>query len=75
MVQGLLGAGVACGLVWTGKNLWRSKVIGSFGSTLSFDSLQASASQFRGVLILLLVIGAVAGSVASAIASSRFLDV
>jgi cell division transport system permease protein len=75
MVQGLLGAATACGLVWTGKNLWRSKVIGSFGSQLSFDRLQATPAQFRSVIILLLVIGAVAGSVASAIASSRFLDV
>ncbi len=75
MVQGLLGAAIACGLVWTGKNLWRSKVIGSFGSQLNFDTLQATAGQFRNVIILLLVIGAVAGSVASAIASSRFLDV
>jgi cell division transport system permease protein len=75
MVQGLLGAAMACGLVWTGKNLWRSKVIGSFGSQLSFDRLQATAGQFRGVIILLLVIGGVAGSVASAIASGRFLDV
>jgi cell division protein FtsX len=74
-VQGLLGAAIACGLVWTGKNLWRSKVIGSFGSQLNFDTLQATAGQFRSVIILLLVIGAVAGSVASAIASSRFLDV
>ena len=75
MVQGLFGAAIACGLVWTGNNLWRSKVIGSFSSSLSFDSLQASPSQFRLVMLLLLAIGAVAGSVASAIASSRFLDV
>jgi cell division transport system permease protein len=75
MVQGLLGAATACGLVWTGKNLWRSKVLGSFGSQLSFERLQATEGQFRSVIILLLVIGAVAGSVASAIASSRFLDV
>lgn len=75
MVQGLLGALVACGLVWTGKNLWRSQVIGSFNASLSFNSLQATASQFRGVLLLLLAIGAIAGSVASALASSRFLDV
>jgi cell division transport system permease protein len=75
MVQGLFGAIVACGLVWFGKNLWRSKVLGSFGASLSFDNLQATAGQFRGVVLLLLFIGAFAGAVASAVASSRFLDV
>jgi cell division transport system permease protein len=75
MVQGLFGATVACAIVWVGKNLWRSKVIGSFGSSLSFENLQATAVQFRGVMLLLLAIGAIAGAFASAIASSRFLDV
>jgi cell division transport system permease protein len=75
MVQGLFGAMVACSIVWLGKNLWRSKVIGSFGSSLSFENLQATAGQFRGVVVLLLVIGALAGALASAVASSRFLDV
>jgi cell division transport system permease protein len=75
MVQGLFGAMVACSIVWLGNNLWRSRVIGSFGSSLSFQNLQATAGQFRGVMLLLLAIGAIAGALASAVASGRFLDV
>jgi cell division transport system permease protein len=75
MIQGVIGAIVACGLVWFGNKTWRDKVLTGFDSKVNLDNLQATAGQFRSTAVLLLVIGTVAGAIASAVAASRFLDV
>ena len=75
VVQGAVGAGLACVMVWVGRNLWSQKVLASFGSSLSFENLQATDAQFQFICIMLLLVGVLAGAVASAFAASRFLDV
>ena len=76
MVQGLFGAGLACSVVWLGKNLWKNKVIDPVrNAQFNLNTLQASQGQFIGTCRWLLLFGILAGAVASAVAATRFLDV
>jgi cell division transport system permease protein len=76
MIQGLVGALLACGVVWLGKGLWKSKVIDTVRKVqFNLDQLQASHGQFIGTCKWIVLFGVVAGAVASAVAATRFLDV
>lgn len=76
MIQGIIGAVVAIGLVWFGQNMWKTRVLSGFDSQgVTLSNLQATTSQFNTTCIILLVIGTLAGAIASAVAASRFLDV
>ncbi len=75
VAQGALGAGLACGSLWFGKNLWAGKVLNSLSSSLSFENLQATPRQFWFICILLMAAGVIAGGIVSAVAATRFLDV
>ena len=74
LIQGLLGAIVSCGGLWTLNKAWTSGVAG-FKPGTGVSSLVVPGSYVNGVMIVLLVIGAVAGGVGSGVASSKFLDV
>ena len=74
LIQGLLGAVVSCGGLWTLNKAWTSGVAG-FKPGTGVSSLVVPGSYVNGVMIVLLVIGAVAGGVGSGVASSKFLDV
>ena len=74
LVQGLLGALVSCGGLWTLNKAWTSGVAG-FKPGTGVSSLVVPGSYVNGVMIVLLIIGAVAGGVGSGVASSKFLDV
>jgi cell division transport system permease protein len=75
MIQGVIGAVVAVGLVWFGQRTWKTKVLAGFDKQVTLDNLQATAGQFRSTAIVLLLVGTLAGAVASAVAATRFLDV
>ncbi|GDX29244.1 cell division protein FtsX [Actinomycetes bacterium] len=74
LTQGLFGAIVSCGGLWTLNQAWTSGVAG-FKTGTGVSSLVVPGSYVSGVMIILLVIGALAGGIGSGIAASKFLDV
>lgn len=74
LVQGLVGAVVSCLGLFTLNKAWTSGVTG-FKPGTGVSSLIVPGSYVNGVMIALLLIGAVAGGVGSGVASSKFLDV
>jgi cell division transport system permease protein len=74
LIQGLVGAVVSCGGLWALNSAWASGVAG-FKPGTGVSSLVVPGSYVNGVMIMLLIIGAVAGGVGSGVASSKFLDV
>ena len=74
LIQGLLGAIVSCGGLWALNSAWTSGVAG-FKPGTGVSSLVVPGSYVNGIMIVLLIIGAVAGGVGSGVASSKFLDV
>ncbi len=76
MILGFLGASLASAAMWGFNQLWKSRVIDEAARTnLFLDQLQATPAQVNATVLILLVVGTVAGAVASAIAATRFLDV
>jgi cell division transport system permease protein len=74
LIQGLAGAIVACVAVWTANAFWKSQVIDG----VELDQLKAlvvSAGELRFVFIVVLLVGAVAGAIGSAVAVTRYLQV
>lgn len=74
LIQGLLGAIVSCGGLWVLNSAWTSGVAG-FKPGTGVSSLVVPGSYVNGVMITLLVVGALAGGIGSGVASSKFLDV
>lgn len=73
LVQGLLGGVVSCVGLWGLNTAWTGRVK-SFAD-IELAALVASGGYVRFVMIMLLLIGALAGAIGSGIAASRFLDV
>lgn len=74
LIQGLVGAVVSCAGLWGLNQAWTSGVAG-FKPGTGVSSLIVPDSYANGIMVTLLVIGAVAGAVGSGVASSKFLDV
>lgn len=74
LVQGLLGAIVSCGGLWALNSAWTNG-ISKFKSGTGVTSLVVPHGYANGVMVSLLVIGALAGGIGSGVASSKFLDV
>ena len=74
LIQGLVGALVSCGGLWALNRAWTSGVAG-FKAGTGVSSLVVPSGYVGGVMVALLIIGAVAGGVGSGVASSKFLDV
>ena len=74
LLQGLIGAVLSCGGLWVLNSAWTSGVAG-FKPGTGISSLVVPSGYLSGVMILMLLIGALAGAIGSAIAASRFLDV
>ena len=74
LLQGLIGAVLSCGGLWVLNSAWTSGVAG-FKPGTGISSLVVPSGYLSGVMILILLIGALAGAIGSAIAASRFLDV
>lgn len=74
LIQGLLGAIVSCGGLWALNSAWTTGVAG-FKPGTGVSSLIVPGSYVNGVMVALLVIGALAGGIGSGVASSKFLDV
>lgn len=74
LLQGLIGAVLSCGGLWMLNSAWTSGVAG-FKPGTGISSLVVPSGYLSGVMIVILLIGALAGAIGSAIAASRFLDV
>jgi cell division transport system permease protein len=74
LLQGLIGAVVSCGGLWALNSAWSNGVAG-FKPGTGISSLVVPSGYLSGVMVVILIIGALAGAIGSAIAASRFLDV
>lgn len=74
LVQGLAGAIVSCGGLLALNSAWTNGV-SKFKPGTGVSSLVVPGGYVNGVMIMILLVGAVAGGVGSGVASSRFLDV
>ncbi len=74
LLQGLLGALAACGGLWVLNSAWTNGVAG-FKPGTGISSLIVPSGFLSGVMLSMLILGAIVGAVGSAIAASRFLDV
>ena len=74
LIQGLAGAIVACGLLQVGNSFWTDGVA-AFGKSNGFSALVVSGGYLHFVMGGILLFGMVAGSIASGLAATRFLDV
>ncbi len=75
LLQGLAGAAIAYGVVWIGRDLIQNQVNSARNDIQLFKQFLVTSSDVAGTGILLLVVGVVVGTVGSALAVSRFLDV
>ncbi|MBK9180891.1 MAG: ABC transporter permease [Acidimicrobiales bacterium] len=74
LVQGLVGAAVACGSVFLLNNLIEARV--SDGQSLAIlQNFSVSSGEVSATAIFLVVVGVLVGTIGSGIAVSRFLDV
>jgi cell division transport system permease protein len=75
MIQGLAGAAIAFAVVSIGRGLIESRVSSARNDIQLFRQFLVTSNDVMGTGILLLVVGAIVGTVGSAVAVSRFLDV
>lgn len=73
LLQGVIGGVLACLGLWGLNSAWSGAVLDFNDSELS--ALVVTDGFARWIMLLLLLIGAIAGAVGSGIAASRFLDV
>jgi cell division transport system permease protein len=74
LVQGIVGAVAACVGVWSLNAFWKSRVIDGIEQE-QLKALVVSASELQFVFIVVLVVGALAGAIGSAVAVTRYLQV
>jgi|SRR5829696_2169457 len=74
LIQGLLGAVLACAFVWGANSFWTSSVVEKI-DVVDLQQLQVSSGDLRLTCIWLLIGGMAVGAVGSGIAVTRFLDV
>ena len=74
LLQGLIGAVLSCGGLWALNSAWTGGVAG-FKPGTGISSLVVPSGFLSAVMVVILLIGALAGAIGSAIAASRFLDV
>ena len=75
LLQGVFGAAMAFAVVWIGRSLIQDRIAGARNDIQLFKQFLVTGSDVVGTGILLLIVGVVVGTVGSALAVSRFLDV
>ncbi len=75
LVQGVIGAVAACSMVWVLRAFFQSWIQGSHSDVQLFKQFLVTGADVTGTGILLLLVGMIVGTVGSAVAVSRFLDV
>jgi cell division transport system permease protein len=75
MIQGVAGAAVAFGVVWVGRGLIENRIASARNDIQLFKQFLVTGSDVMGTGIFLLIVGMLVGTIGSAVAVSRFLDV
>lgn len=79
LLQGMIGGLAACGGLAALNTLWTNNLEEFTNleqtATENLLALQVSPGYLRGVMLIVLVIGAAAGAIGSGVAATRFLDV
>lgn len=75
LIQGLAGAAMAYGIVWIGHDLIQNRITEARNDIQLFKQFLVTSGDVAGTGILLLVVGVLVGTIGSALAVSRFLDV
>jgi cell division transport system permease protein len=75
LVQGLAGAAIAFGVVWVGRGLIESRISSARNDIQLFKQFLVTSNDVMGTGIFLLLVGVIVGTVGSAVAVTRFLDV
>ncbi|HTN78765.1 MAG TPA: permease-like cell division protein FtsX [Acidimicrobiales bacterium] len=74
LIQGLIGAGLACVAVWFLNDLVESRV--TEGESLAIlKNFSVSHAEVNGTILLLLLVGGLVGFIGSGVAVSSYLDV
>jgi cell division transport system permease protein len=73
LLQGVIGGVLACAGLWGLNSAW-TNAVRSFDDT-ELSALVVTSGYQNGIMLLILLVGAVAGAVGSGIAATRFLDV
>jgi cell division transport system permease protein len=74
LIQGLIGSLAACGGLWLINNRWTAGVQ-DFPDNSGFAALVVGDAHVWRTMLILVVLGMLAGAIGSGIAASRFLDV
>jgi cell division transport system permease protein len=74
LIQGLVGAVLACLFVWGANSFWTSNVVDKI-NVVDLQQLQVSSGQLRITCLIILLVGMFVGTLGSGIAVTRFLDV
>ncbi|TSA52826.1 MAG: ABC transporter permease [Actinobacteria bacterium] len=74
LLHGILGGIGSCAGLWALNSAW-NRGIGGFKPGTGISSLVVPSSYLTGVMLLILLVGALVGAIGSALAASRFLDV
>ncbi len=75
LLQGFAGAAVAYGIVWIGRGIIESRINGAENDVALFKQFLVTPGDVAGTGILLLLVGIFVGTIGSALAVRRFLDV
>ncbi len=75
LLQGVAGAAMAFAVVWIGRDIIQDRVAGARNDIQLFKQFLVTGADVTGTGVLLLIVGVVVGTVGSALAVSRFLDV
>jgi cell division transport system permease protein len=75
LIQGLMGAAIAFGVVWIGRGLIENRISSARNDIQLFRQFLVTSGDVMQTGIFLLFVGVVVGTVGSAVAVSRFLDV
>jgi cell division transport system permease protein len=74
LIQGLVGALLACGFVWGANTFWTSSVVEKI-SVVDLQQLQVTSGELRWTCLTLVLLGMGVGALGSGIAVTKFLDV
>ena len=75
LLQGLTGAAIAFGVVWVGRGLVEGRITSARNDIQLFKQFLVTSHDVVGTGVFLLLVGVIVGTVGSAVAVSRFLDV
>jgi cell division transport system permease protein len=75
LLQGFAGAALAFGVVWIGRDLVQDRISSANNDVQLFKQFLVTGPDVTATGLVLLAVGVLVGTIGSALAVSRFLDV